>query len=70
MTSAAITADAVARLAAIVPPQRVLTHDGALAAYESDGLTAFRTRPLAVVVPETASVAGSSVQVPLPATLV
>jgi|688.fasta_scaffold47002_4 glycolate oxidase len=54
MTSAAITADAVARLAAIVPPQRVLTHDGALAAYESDGLTAFRTRPLAVVVPETA----------------
>ena len=53
MTRSPDPADAVARLAAILPPDRVLTRAGALAAYESDGLTAFRTRPLAVVVPET-----------------
>ena len=43
--------DAVlARLVALLPPGRVLVQPSALAAYESDGLTAFRTRPLAVAV--------------------
>ena len=32
---------------------RVLTQPGALAAYESDGLTTFRARPRAVVIAET-----------------
>lgn len=41
------------RLAGIFPRERVLREDAHLAAYESDGLTAFRSRPLAVVVPET-----------------
>ena len=46
--------DAVlAHLVALLPPGRVLVQPSALAAYESDGLTAFRTRPLAVAVPET-----------------
>jgi len=39
-------------LAAIYPPERLLTRDSALAAYESDALTAFRTRPSAVVLAE------------------
>jgi len=42
------------QLAAILPRSRVLVRAEQLAAYESDGLTAFRARPLAVVVPETA----------------
>ncbi|HOC54933.1 MAG TPA: FAD-linked oxidase C-terminal domain-containing protein [Verrucomicrobiota bacterium] len=41
------------RLAALLPPDRLLTGPAQLAAYESDGLTAYRTRPLAVAVPET-----------------
>src|SRR6187397_3003708 len=41
------------RLAALLPPQRVLMQPEQLAAYESDGLTAFRQRPSAVVIPET-----------------
>ena len=45
--------DALHRLAAIFPPDRLLTRPEHLAAYESDGLTAFRTRPLAVAIPET-----------------
>jgi glycolate oxidase len=45
---------ALSRLAALLPGERVLTQPQHLAAYESDGLTAFRTRPLAVAVPETA----------------
>lgn len=40
-------------LAQRYPPERLLTRPAQLAAYESDGLTAFRTRPLAVVLPET-----------------
>lgn len=40
-------------LAAVFPPERLLTRLGQLIPYESDGLTAFRTRPLAVVLPET-----------------
>ncbi|MFM7107032.1 MAG: FAD-linked oxidase C-terminal domain-containing protein [Planctomycetaceae bacterium] len=43
----------MSRLGAILPPDRLLTRPVELAAYESDGLTAFRTRPLAVAVPET-----------------
>src|SRR3954470_2540073 len=42
------------RLAALLPPGRLLDRPEHLAAYESDGLTAFRMHPLAVVVPETA----------------
>src|SRR5882757_7862072 len=42
------------RLAALLPPARLLAQPEQLAAYESDGLTAFRASPLAVVVPETA----------------
>jgi glycolate oxidase len=44
---------ALARLASLLPSDRFLTRPTELAAYESDGLTAFRTRPLAVVIPET-----------------
>jgi len=40
-------------LKALLPGGRVLTRDVYLAAYESDGLTAFRTKPRAVVLPET-----------------
>lgn len=43
----------IARLIALLPPGRVLTGPAHLAAYESDGLTAFQAQPLAVVVPET-----------------
>jgi glycolate oxidase len=46
---------ALDRLAAVVPPERLLSRPVELAAYESDGLTAFRARPLAVVVPESAA---------------
>jgi glycolate dehydrogenase FAD-linked subunit len=46
-------ADALQGLAALLPPGRLLTGPAQLAAYESDGLTAYRTRPLAVAVPET-----------------
>ena len=44
---------ALRRLSNLLPPERLLMQPVELAAYESDGLTAFRTRPLAVVVPET-----------------
>jgi glycolate oxidase len=40
------------RLARVFPPDRLLTHAGALAPYESDGLTTFRARPRAVVLVE------------------
>ncbi len=42
---------ALSRLGTILPAARILTAPVELAAYESDGLTAFRVRPLAVVVP-------------------
>ena len=48
-----MSADVLRRLAAVLPPGRLMAAPAELAAYESDGLTAFRTRPLAVVVPET-----------------
>src|SRR4051794_33323221 len=40
-------------LSALFPPSRMLIRPEQLAAYESDGLTAFRQRPAAVVIPET-----------------
>src|SRR6516225_12316709 len=45
---------AINRLSSLLPPQRLLSRPEQLSAYESDGLTAFRARPLAVVIPETA----------------
>jgi glycolate oxidase len=45
--------DLLAALARIFPRERLLTHAGALAPYESDGLTTFRGRPRAVVLAET-----------------
>jgi glycolate oxidase len=45
--------DIVRALQAIVPGEGVIAVDAALAPYESDGLTAYRQRPLAVVLPET-----------------
>lgn len=41
----------LADLHSIFPPERCLSDGAALAAYESDGLTAFAARPRAVVVP-------------------
>jgi glycolate oxidase len=39
-------------LGLLYPADRVLTHPGALAPYESDALTSFRARPVGVVLPE------------------
>ena len=39
-------------LSAIFPPERILTRDVELLPYESDGLTAFQTKPGAAVLPE------------------
>ena len=47
MISAALNA-----LASLLPSERLLSRPEQLAAYESDGLTAFRTQPLAVAIPE------------------
>lgn len=44
-----------ASLRECVSPERVLVEDAQRAAYESDGLTAFRQLPGAVVIPETAA---------------
>jgi glycolate oxidase len=46
--------DLLPALARFVPADRLLTRAGALAAYESDGLTAYRARPRAVVLAESA----------------
>jgi glycolate oxidase len=43
----------VTSLAQIYPPRRLLSRPAELAPYESDALTAFRARPVAVVLPET-----------------
>ena len=40
-------------LRGIYPPKRILEGSAEIAPYESDGLTAFRARPLVVVLPET-----------------
>ncbi|MCX6977737.1 MAG: FAD-binding protein, partial [Verrucomicrobia bacterium] len=45
--------DLIARLAERLPPGRILSGPAHLSAYESDGLTAFAVRPIAVAVPET-----------------
>lgn len=45
-------ASAIPQLASIYPPDRFLTNAAELAAFESDGLTAFAVTPRAVVVPE------------------
>jgi glycolate oxidase len=49
-----MTGAVLQRLAAMLPAERFLQRPEQLAAYESDGLTAFRARPSAVVIPETA----------------
>ncbi|MCX7587154.1 FAD-linked oxidase C-terminal domain-containing protein [Phenylobacterium sp. 58.2.17] len=46
-------AEFVAALRAIVPGEGVIDDDAGLAAYECDGLTAYRQRPMIVVLPET-----------------
>ena len=43
--------DVLRRLAGLLPAGRVMTGAAQLAAYESDGLTAFRARPRAIVTP-------------------
>ncbi|MCC7358127.1 MAG: FAD-binding protein [Anaerolineales bacterium] len=40
-------------LARLYPPDRLLAQPGQVVAYESDGLTAYRARPAAVVIPTT-----------------
>jgi glycolate oxidase len=40
-------------LSQIYPPDRILTKPAQLVAYESDALTSFKVRPMAVVLPET-----------------
>src|SRR5438876_10936545 len=45
---------ALNRLAQLLPRERLLARPEQLAAYESDALTAFSARPLAVVVAESA----------------
>jgi glycolate oxidase len=52
MTSSNPT-DFLTALKRTLPAGRVLLHDAALAAFESDALTSFRTRPIGVVIPET-----------------
>ncbi len=47
------SAPSLDRLKSLLPPERFLTQSAELAAYESDGLTAFKATPLAVAVPET-----------------
>src|SRR4051794_8076043 len=49
-----MSAAVLQRLAAVIPPSRILERPEHLAAYESDGLTAFKATPLAVIVPESA----------------
>ena len=45
---------ALQRLQALLRPEQLLLRPEQLAAYESDGLTAFRQLALAVAIPETA----------------
>lgn len=47
--------DFLARLASLLPPDRLLLQPAQMAAYESDGLTAFQVKPRAVVLAETAA---------------
>lgn len=50
-----MSAAVLQRAASLLRPGRLLAQPEQLAAYESDGLTAFRARPLAVAMPETAA---------------
>ena len=54
MISAPSASAVLSRLAALLPPGRLLVEPAQLASYASDGLTAFEARPLAVAVPENA----------------
>jgi len=45
-------AELFSALAEIYPADRLLTSNAALTPYETDGLTAFRVKPAAVVLPE------------------
>ena len=47
------TPDILQALARVLRPEQLLARPEQLTAYESDGLTAFRQRPLAVAIPET-----------------
>ncbi|MEO6785000.1 MAG: FAD-binding protein, partial [Chthoniobacteraceae bacterium] len=44
---------ALDRLCELFPPSRMFTEPAQLGTYESDGLTAFHSRPVAIVIPET-----------------
>jgi glycolate oxidase len=48
-----MSATVLQRLASLLPPERLLSQPEQLGAYESDGLTAYRVRPLAIAIPET-----------------
>lgn len=48
-----MTDDLLAALAALFPPDRLLTRPAEVTPYESDGLTTYRVRPAAVVLAET-----------------
>ena len=48
-----MSATVLERLGFLLPPERLLTQPEQLGAYESDGLTAYRARPLAIAIPET-----------------
>lgn len=54
---------AISALARVFPPERLLTSDAQVAPFESDGLTAFRARPLAVVFPQTRQEAVEAVRI-------
>src|SRR3954463_3836962 len=48
-----MASDAIQRLTRLLPAGRIMSSPAHLSAYESDGLTAFAAKPLAVAVPET-----------------
>jgi glycolate oxidase len=48
-----MSSSSLRHLAELLPPERWLVRPEQLAAYESDAVTAFRTRPLGVAIPET-----------------
>src|SRR5512139_2389415 len=45
--------DFIRALSKVFPRERLLTQAAQLVAYESDALTAYRSRPIAVIIPET-----------------
>lgn len=52
-TVASQLAKVASQLTEIVPADRIMSDSSALAAFQSDGLTAFAVKPLAIVVPQT-----------------